>query len=133
MLVSKKKHHFKFKKKIVLNQHILKFGNLGFKLKKTICVNQEQEQFIKLLILKKIKQNKSKKIKIQFYFKNSYSKTQLPLETRMGRGKGDVLYSFGYYKAGYLLFELRNLYVNDAIKLKNYLNKKTSLKFYLIF
>ena len=52
----------------------------------------------------------NKKFKILFYSKCNYNQTKLPLESRMGKGKGEVFTSFGYYKAGSLFFEIKNSY-----------------------
>jgi ribosomal protein L16/L10AE len=126
-----KKHHFKFKNKLVFNKHLLKFGSLGLKLKYSICIDNKENNLIKFLILKKIKKISNKKISIFFHYKQNFNKTKLPLESRMGKGKGEIFNSFGYYKSGSLFLEFRNFDLNDAFLLKNYLNKKTSLNFYL--
>ena len=132
MLIAKK-HHFKFKKKLSFNKHLLKYGSLGLKLKYTVCIDAKKENLIKFLILKKLKKISKTKISILFYYKQNWNKTKLPLESRMGKGKGEICNSFSYYKSGSLFLEFKNLCLNDAFFLKNYLNKKTSLNFYLIF
>lgn len=132
-MLTLRKHHFKFKKKLTLNKHLLRFGSIGLKLKYTICVDSKKENLIKFLILKKLKKISNKKISIFYYYKQNFNKTKLPLESRMGKGKGEICNSFSYYKSGSLFLEFKNLNLNDAFLLKNYLNKKTSLNFCLIF
>lgn len=133
MLNLRKKYHFKFKRKRSLKRHILKSSLIGFKLKNTSCIQENQQNFIKLLVLKQFRKNFVKKSKIFFYFNCNYNKTKLPLESRMGKGKGEISTQFGYYKSGFVLFELKNFSLNNAINLKNYLNKKNVVKFKLIF
>ena len=93
-------------------------------IKYSICINIVSQNFIKFYILKLVKKNSNKKIKIFFYFKNDFNYTKLPLESRMGKGKGEIKNSFGYYKSGYILIEFKNFRLIDIITLKNYLNKK---------
>lgn len=133
MLNSKKKTHFKFKQKVSCKKHISSLGFYGFKLKNSVCIDSKYFDLLKFLILKKIKKNQNTKIKLLFCSKYNYNKTKLPMESRMGKGKGEIQSSFGYYKSGFLLFKLRNSNLNDVLILKNYLNKKTSLNFSLIF
>nr|QVQ56632.1 ribosomal protein L16 [Erythrocystis saccata] len=127
-----KKHHFKFKQKIIFNKHILKNGPIGLKLKYSICIDEKTSNLIKFLILKKIKNLTSKKFIVFFYFKNNFNKTKLPLESRMGKGKGEISGAFSYYKSGSLFLEFKNLSFSNSLLLKNYLNKKLSLNLYLI-
>lgn len=132
MQISRKKHHFKFKSKLAWAKHTLKSGSLGFKVIKSVCVIDKQEDFLKLLIAKTLKKITNDKGKILFYSNQFYNKTQLPLESRMGKGKGEIICSFSYYKAGFILFELKGFNLIDALKLKTYLNNKKIIKFSLI-
>lgn len=127
-----KKHHFKFRNKFSYSKHITKFSNLGFKVIQTKIISNKQEDFLKLLIIKILKKASHKKIKVLFYSNCFYNQTKLPLESRMGKGKGEICYSFGYYKVGYILFELKGSKVSEAINLKKQLNKKNILKLSLI-
>nr|YP_009325901.1 ribosomal protein L16 [Vertebrata lanosa]APC24942.1 ribosomal protein L16 [Vertebrata lanosa] len=133
MIHFKKKHHFKFKKKLDFSKHILKFGSFGFKIKKAVCINYKQKTFIKFFILKIVKKIINNKIKIFFYSKCNYNQTKLPLESSMGKGKGEISNSFGYYKAGFLFFEIKNISLNNVLQLKNFLNKKKIANFFLIY
>ncbi len=128
-----KKHHFSFKKKRASQKHILKFGLLGLKFKYSICITEKQENLLKFFIIKKIKNLSIRKIKLFFYFKKQFNYTNLPLESRMGKGKGEIIGSFGFYKCGFLILELKNFSLNDLILLKNYLNKKFSFNLFLSF
>ncbi len=117
-ILLKKKTFFKFKNLCSFNKHILKFGFFGFKIKITLTILQTQEEFFRLFVLKNLKLLTSKKIKV-FFFKNCfYSKTKLPSESRMGKGKGEIFDLFSYYKKGFILFELSETSFIVAFKLK---------------
>lgn len=128
-----KKHHFKFKNKFKYSKHILKYGTIGFKIIQKKKLSNKQEEFLKLIILKILKKITQKKVKIIFFSNYFYNQTKLPLESRMGKGKGEICYSFSCYHIGYILFELKGLKIIEAINLKNQLNKKNILKFSLIY
>jgi len=127
-----KKIHFKFKNSSTFQKHLLKFGTIGFKVVKSTTIFHNQEEFLNLFLLKNLKIFTTKKIKIFNSFASFYSKTKLPLESRMGKGKGEIFNSFGYYKRGYILLEFINLSFTIALKLKLNLNKKNIVKFNLI-
>nr|YP_010619960.1 Ribosomal protein L16 [Xiphosiphonia pinnulata]WAX03973.1 Ribosomal protein L16 [Xiphosiphonia pinnulata] len=128
-----KKNHFKFKRLLTFKKHILKIGAIGFKINQTCCINDSQESLLKLIILKTIKKISLIKVKIFFNSKCFYSATKLPLESRMGKGKGEICHSFGYYKKGFILFELKTFSITKAIKLQKQLDKKKIIKLKTIF
>ena len=131
-MLYQKKSHFNFKNFFSYNKHILKFGIFGFKIIQTCCVLKNQESIFRLLLLKYLKIINSKKSKI-FFFSNSYfTQTKLPLESRMGKGKGEIVDLFGYYRKGFILFELTEISLTNVLKLKKKLNKKNIFKLYLI-
>nr|YP_010620144.1 Ribosomal protein L16 [Herposiphonia versicolor]WAX04180.1 Ribosomal protein L16 [Herposiphonia versicolor] len=127
-----KKTHFNFQNFFSFNKHILKFGKFGFKIKFTLCVSKNKFLIFKLFLLKNLKLLNNNKIKI-FILQNFYfTKTKLPLESRMGKGKGEIVNLFGYYKKGFILFELTGISFFTALKLKKILNKKNIFQFYLV-
>nr|YP_010620190.1 Ribosomal protein L16 [Dipterosiphonia australica]WAX04226.1 Ribosomal protein L16 [Dipterosiphonia australica] len=130
--INTKKLHFKFKYANTFNKHILKFGKFGFKINKTICLDSTKEEFLQLFILKNLKNISLKKTKIFFSFACFYTKTKLPLESRMGKGKGEIINLFGYYKKGFILMELLQISSFNIYKLFTQLNKKKILKLSLI-
>nr|YP_010620167.1 Ribosomal protein L16 [Gredgaria maugeana]WAX04203.1 Ribosomal protein L16 [Gredgaria maugeana] len=131
-LLNYRKTHFYFKNILSFKKHFLKFGIVGFKLKKSICFTNKQKDILKLFLLKFFKKI-FKKSKFFFSMNFFYSYTQLPLESRMGKGKGEILYNFGYYKKGFILFEIKSISLKEAMKLQIYLNKKKILKVNLIY
>nr|YP_010620029.1 Ribosomal protein L16 [Symphyocladia marchantioides]WAX04042.1 Ribosomal protein L16 [Symphyocladia marchantioides] len=128
-----KKYHFKFKRLLSFQKHILKFGVLGFKIQRTCCITDVQEGLLKLFILKNLKIISSIKTKIFFTSKCFYSATKLPLESRMGKGKGEICHFFGYYKKGFILFELKAFSLVNALRLQKVLNLKKIIKAKIIF
>lgn len=60
-----KKHHLKYKKHhLKYKKHLLKFAFIGFKITLFNCLSKKKEDFLKLLILKKLKDISKKKIKL---------------------------------------------------------------------
>nr|YP_010620121.1 Ribosomal protein L16 [Melanothamnus gigas]WAX04157.1 Ribosomal protein L16 [Melanothamnus gigas] len=133
MSILQKKQHFQFKHLFSYKKHILKHGNCAFKLNYTYCFTFKQEEFLKLFILKNLKQITVKKIKIFFNSHCFNSQTKLPLESRMGKGKGEIMNLFGNYKKGFILFELCEISILQARRLQTFLNKKKIARFKLIF
>nr|QUJ09423.1 ribosomal protein L16 [Neorhodomela munita] len=129
----KKKHHFKLKFFFKFKKHLLKFNSFGFKVISSKKVLNKQEIYLKLYIIKALKVMSKNKIKIWFFSNCFYNLTKLPLESRMGKGKGEIIDTFGFYKKGFILFEMKGISLTDAINLKNKLNKKNIFKFALIF
>nr|YP_010619983.1 Ribosomal protein L16 [Tayloriella tenebrosa]WAX03996.1 Ribosomal protein L16 [Tayloriella tenebrosa] len=130
---SRRKHHFKFYRSINFKKHILKFGTIGFKLEKTCCINDFQGNFLKFIILKNLKKISLTKTKFFLNLNYFYSATKLPLESRMGKGKGEICHFFGYYKKGFILFEIKAIKLIEAIKLQKQLNKKKIVKLKIIY
>lgn len=50
----------------------------------------------------------------------------------MGKGKGEVKESFGFYKKGFILFEVKGISIFNSIKLVKFLNNKQIIKLRLI-
>ena len=50
----------------------------------------------------------------------------------MGKGKGEIIYSFSYYRIGFILFELKGVNFTNAKNLELQLNKKNIAKLKLI-
>nr|YP_010620098.1 Ribosomal protein L16 [Periphykon beckeri]WAX04134.1 Ribosomal protein L16 [Periphykon beckeri] len=125
-----RKTHFLFKPKLTKKKHMLTTTNfVGFKLMKTVCFTSKEEDYLKLTILKIFKKlTLIYRPKIFFYFHKIYSHTKLPLEARMGKGKGEITNNFGYYQKGIILFSITKLTLLEAYKFQIYFNKKNILK-----
>lgn len=128
-----KKHHLKYKKHhLKYKKHLLKFAFIGFKTTLFYCLSKKKEDFLKLIILRKLKIVSKKKTKIWFFSNCLFNVTQLPPDSRMGKGKGEVIESLGVYKKGFILFEIKNISVFNSIKLLKFLNNQKIIKLSLI-
>nr|YP_010944678.1 ribosomal protein L16 [Palisada intermedia]WMC20775.1 ribosomal protein L16 [Palisada intermedia] len=128
-----KKHHLKYKKHhLKYKKHLLKFSFIGFKVILFHCLTKKKIDFLKLLILKKLKGISKKKVKIWFFSNCFFNSTQLPPDSRMGKGKGEVKESFGFYKKGFILFEIKGISTFNSIKLLKFLNNQKIIKLKLI-
>nr|YP_009325878.1 ribosomal protein L16 [Choreocolax polysiphoniae]APC24870.1 ribosomal protein L16 [Choreocolax polysiphoniae] len=130
---TKKKYFFKYKNLFKYKKHLLKFNSIGFKIIFSKIILKKEEEYLKLYIIKIFKSEFKKKIKIWFFFNCYYNLTKLPIESRMGKGKGEIIDTFGFYKKGFILFEINNIFIYEALNLKKKLNKKNILKFKIIF
>lgn len=123
------KNHTIYLKQIKYSKHLIKTtGKIGFKITCFKKVTEKQQTSLKLIILKNLKELLKKKTKVWFFWQVNQVKTKLPLETRMGKGKGHIVENFGFFKPGSLLFEVSEIDFEDALILKNRINKKNILK-----
>ena len=60
----RKKHHFKLKKFFKFKKHLLKFNSFGFKVISSIKVLKKQEEYLKLYIIKSLKNISKNKFKV---------------------------------------------------------------------
>lgn len=128
-----KKHQLKYNISKKFTKHLNRFGEFGFKIILFKRISKKKEDFLKFLILKKTKEFSSKKIKLWFFSNCYFNLTQLPLESGMGKGKGEVKDLFAFYKKGFILFEMKGISFFDSIKLLNFLNNQNIIKFKLVF
>jgi large subunit ribosomal protein L16 len=68
-----------------------------------------------LKILKKKLKNFKKKMQIQFYKYPNLGITKKPRDTRMGRGKGNVVYYVDIIKKGSILVNIHNVPIKETI------------------
>ena len=128
-----KKHHLKYKKHhLKYKKHLLKFSFTGFKIVSFCCLSKKKEDFLKLLILKKLKDISKKKIKLWFFSNCFFNLTHLPPDSRMGKGKGEVKESIGFYKKGFILFEIKGVSIFNLIRLLKFLNNQKIIKLKMI-
>nr|WAX04111.1 Ribosomal protein L16 [Polysiphonia sp.] len=131
-LARQQKLHFVFFDSLTYKNHLLKNNLIGLKVRLTTCIKKKQEVFLKLLILKLLKKISLKKVKVFFNFHCFYTQTKLPLESRMGKGKGEIITLFGFYQKGYILMNFKNLSIWQAKFLQIHLNKKKIVKLQLV-
>ena len=128
-----KKHYLSYKVNKQYRNHLIKSGSIGFSILSANRVSRKKENLLKLIILRKLKEFSSKKFKIWFFSNCLFNLTELPLESRMGKGKGEVRDSFAFYKKGLVLFEIKGLSFFESSELTKSLNDHNILKFKLIY
>ena len=128
-----KKHHLKYKFNLKLKKHLLRFGTFGFKFVSFSRISKKKEDYLKLLLLKKLKIISNKKIKIWFFSNCFFNLTKLPPDSRMGKGKGEILEMYNFYKKGFVLIEIKGISLFESFKLLKFLNNKKLIKLKLIF
>lgn len=128
-----KKHYIKYKFNLKFKKHLLKFGFIGFKVIVFHRISKKKEEYLKLLILKKLKEISKQKIKIWFFSLCFFNLTRLPPDSRMGKGKGEVWETYSFYKKGFVLFEIKGISVFESIELLKFLNNQKIIKFKTIY
>ena len=128
-----RKHYLKYPKKRRFHKHTVRLGTVGFKVCRPKRISHQKQSLLKLIVLKKTKELIGRKLKIWFFSNCTFNLTKLPLESRMGKGKGEVKNTFAFYRPGYILFELQGVSVLEAKKLLRFLNNCKNFKFDLLF
>ena len=128
-----KKHHLKYNTNLKFQKHLLKFGFIGYKVILFHRISKKKEDYLKLLILKKLKLISKRKIKLWFFSNCFFNLTQLPPDSRMGKGKGEVNETYSFYKKGFLLFEVKGISIFDSLKLLKFINNQKIIRLKLIF
>lgn len=59
-----KKHYIKYKYNLKFKKHLLKFGFVGFKIILFRRITKKKEEYLKLIILKKLKELTKRKLKV---------------------------------------------------------------------
>lgn len=100
-----KKTHNIYKQNYINNKQLLIKGTYGIKSLGYMNISQTQLTKLIWLLKKKIKEYTKLKTKI-WILSNCYStSTKLSLESRMGKGKGNIINTFFFCKPGKVLFE----------------------------
>lgn len=124
-----KKTQNNYKKIINNSNHLLKYGSFGFKVNSFEKYNLKNKTHTHFIILKKIKKLVyNKKIKIWSNLNLNLNLTKLNVESRMGKGKGDIYENAVFLKPGDILCEFSNFSNAEKQKLFEYIKKKISIK-----
>lgn len=100
-----KKSHKTFpKKSCTQKNHVLQFGVIGIKNLTNLQLTEDQIKAFEW-VLKKILKSQKKKIKLWVKFNLNINLTKLSLESRMGKGKGNIYTTAQFVKAGTIFFE----------------------------
>nr|YP_011017729.1 ribosomal protein L16 [Heterosiphonia pulchra]WQF69552.1 ribosomal protein L16 [Heterosiphonia pulchra] len=127
------KTHNKYKNQLNYTNHLIKFGSLGLKSKSYFLLSKSKYILLYDLVLKKIKQIvPNQKVKIWKLIVFNKSLTKLPLESRMGKGKGSIYETANFIKPGIILFEFLGLSKENLIEINLVLKNKIGQKFLLV-
>nr|YP_004062217.1 ribosomal protein L16 [Plocamiocolax pulvinata]ADR03233.1 ribosomal protein L16 [Plocamiocolax pulvinata] len=129
-----KKTHNKQSFQYTNTQHLIRYGIYGIKVSSLILLTESQLNSIEWDLIKKLKLiTKKKPYKFWNCVTLNINLTKLNIESRMGKGKG-LIYTKGVFlKPGTILFEFDNITLQQIVYLYNYINKKISNKFILVF
>lgn len=103
-------------------------GNFGIKSLTSGRIKDCHIESLRKMLLKNLK----KTDKFWFRFFTFLAVTCKPIETRMGKGKGNVIFYCFPLKAGRVLFEFQGLSLQQALKINSSINSKLPLKTKLI-
>lgn len=103
-------------------------GNFGLKSLSSSRIKDSQMEAIRKYLIKNLK----KTDKFWFRIFPFLSITSKPIETRMGKGKGNIAFYFFPLKAGRVLFEFQGISLKLAIKINLSINSKLPIQTKLI-
>ena len=129
MLISPKKIKYKKIRKGVLKKleyktNSLHFGTVGLKAAESGIISFKQIESARQAINRKL--NRKGKIWIRIF--PNYSVTKKPVESRMGKGKGQISHWSSKVIGGLILFEICGISKDKAIQAFNSGSSKLSIK-----
>jgi large subunit ribosomal protein L16 len=113
-------------KGVKINNKKLYFGFYGLVSLDTGRIDSAIIKSIISIVKRKIKLNKDGKF--WFYLNNSIPVTQIPIGTRMGKGKGNIAKHVSFVRKGQIICELTLLSKKDAINILKIISSKLPLK-----
>ena len=117
-------------KGVKINNKKLYFGFYGLVSLDTGRIDSAIIKSIISIVKRKIKLNKDGKF--WFYLNNSIPVTQIPIGTRMGKGKGNITRHVSFVRKGQIICELTLLSKKDAINILKIISSKLPLKVRII-
>ena len=76
---------------------------------------------------------KLKNGKFWFYLNHSIPVTQIPIGTRMGKGKGNFTKQVAFVRKGQIICELTTVYKKDAVDILKIVSSKLPFKARIVF
>ena len=113
-------------KGVKINNKKLYFGFYGLVSLDTGRIDSAIIKSIISIVKRKIKLNKDGKFWL--YLNNSIPVTQIPIGTRMGKGKGNIAKHVSFVRKGQIICELTLLSKKDAINILKIISSKLPLK-----
>ena len=127
------KTHNKYTKKNYCYCNLLQNGKYGIKNLNFLRLNEFQIKSLEWIILKKLRSITHKNsYKLWNNFFLNLNLTHLPLESRMGKGKGPIVSKAIFIKPGYIIFEFDKINKSQIKILFNFIVKKFPGKIKLI-
>ena len=131
MNFSNKKKLRKFKLKgVKVNNKKLYFGFYGLVSLETGRLDSKISESIISIVKRKIK---LKNGKFWFYLNHSIPVTQIPIGTRMGKGKGNFAKQVAFVRKGQIICELTTVYKKDAVDILKIVSSKLPFKARIVF
>nr|UVF63038.1 ribosomal protein L16 [Synarthrophyton patena] len=129
-----KKSHKNFSKTLTYSRHLLKFGSIGFKAMSEGTITKEHIFSIERSLQQKLKilTHNSKNTKIWCLLYTNKVVTKLGLESRMGKGKGSVYTESVFIKPGCIIYEFKNITLQNSLELLNFVKKQFFLDLALV-
>ena len=116
-------HRFNFKRLATRNK-LINEGNYGLKVLETGLINTNELKALNFFIKKKLK----KQGKFWLNLNPNFTKTKKPIETRMGKGKGNIDGLYCFVKRGQVILEIKSISNQLSIEILKEIKKKISLK-----
>lgn len=105
--IKNKKKLRKFRLKgVKIKGKLLYFGYYGLVSLETVRIDPGDIQRFTQIIRRQVKLKGGKGSKFWFYYHDSISVTQIPIGTRMGKGKGNIIKQVAFIRKGHILCEL---------------------------
>ena len=127
----KKTHKSYSKKSCTQKNHVLHFGTVGLKALQNTRLTQAQIKSFEWAITRLLKSQKDC-VKSWSKFNLNLTLTKLNLESRMGKGKGNISTSAQFLQAGTIFFEFSELSKPSKKKINSSLSKIFPVKFKLV-
>lgn len=119
------KHYHKFQlNKFAKRNKVLNNGVFGLQILESGFISPNEFQAIYFFLRKTLK----KSGKVWFNFSPNYTQTSKPIETRMGKGKGNIKGLYSVVHAGSIILEIKLNSDEYSRTILNSVRKKISLK-----
>lgn len=113
--------------------HLLRFGKFGIKSLSFTRLTKKQLDLLEWILIKKLRERTNKKsFKLWNLVNLNLNLTKLSLESRMGKGKGQIYTKAVFLKPGAILFEFDKIPYQDVKEVFKFLQKKTSIRLSLV-
>ena len=126
-LILKHFHKYNLKKNSKRNKY-LNEGLYGLKVLESGFITKNELKIIIFYLKKKLKKNG----KIWINLNPNYVETKKPIETRMGKGKGNINSYFSVVQKGYIILEIKTNSNQLSFQLLKQVKEKLSLKIKIV-